>query len=211
MSEKQDRQGVRTASDLERKYQFGKQFAEIMGIALDAQNAVTEVESSLRHEILEQTTSITRNTESILMTALESYVDKSNLDEFKKTLSAELELMAEGITGRVLAAEESIQSVDADLQNKFNTIAKYFSFTINGLEIGSTYIDDNGEERSSPNKVVIDNDDITIYANGIVVQEFKADGTALIPSLNITKFANLVGLQITEDATHINIDFVEVE
>ncbi len=36
---KQDRVYTRTASDLERKYQFGKTFAEIMGIATDAQDA----------------------------------------------------------------------------------------------------------------------------------------------------------------------------
>lgn len=36
---KQDRQGVRTAADLEWKYQFGKRFAEVMGIATDAQDA----------------------------------------------------------------------------------------------------------------------------------------------------------------------------
>lgn len=35
---KQDRQGARTASDLEQRYQFGKTFAEVMGIASDARD-----------------------------------------------------------------------------------------------------------------------------------------------------------------------------
>lgn len=39
MSAKQDRQGARTVSDLERRYNFGTQFAEILGIATDAQTA----------------------------------------------------------------------------------------------------------------------------------------------------------------------------
>lgn len=39
---KQDRQGVRTATDLEQKYNFGKSFAEIMGIATDAQKLAEE-------------------------------------------------------------------------------------------------------------------------------------------------------------------------
>jgi hypothetical protein len=210
LSDKQDRQGVRTAADLERKYQFNKQFAEIMGIALDAQNSVSVVETSLRHEILEQTTSITRSTEQILMSALESYVETSDLEEFKRTISAEFKVLADEISGRVTATENKVNSVDTDLQEKFNTITKYFSFAINGLEIGSTYIDENGEEKPAPNKVVIDNDDITIYSSGNVVQEFKADGTALIPKLNVTTLAKLLGLQITEDETHINIEYVGV-
>lgn len=36
---KQDRQGVRTPADLEMKYNFGKSFAEVMGIANDARDA----------------------------------------------------------------------------------------------------------------------------------------------------------------------------
>lgn len=36
---KQDRQGARTPADLERKYKFGQSFAEVMGIATDAQKA----------------------------------------------------------------------------------------------------------------------------------------------------------------------------
>ena len=43
---KQDRQGVRQASDLEQKYSFGKTFAEIMGIATDAQKKAYEANNS---------------------------------------------------------------------------------------------------------------------------------------------------------------------
>lgn len=39
---RQDRQGVRQASDLEQKYNFNKSFAEIMGIATDAQKTAEE-------------------------------------------------------------------------------------------------------------------------------------------------------------------------
>lgn len=44
MSLKQDRQGARTAADLERRYNFGKSFAELKGIALDAQTHATKAE-----------------------------------------------------------------------------------------------------------------------------------------------------------------------
>lgn len=195
---KQDRQGARTASDLERKYQFGKQFAEIMGIALDAQKSVTEVESTLTDKILEQSTSITRDTERILMAALESYAKTSDFGEFKKTFEAEFAVWAEGIGGRVTSAEETIEEVNGELQKQITEITKYFVFNINGLTIG---------QQDNPNKVVIDNDDITILVGDKVVQTFKADGTGLIPILKVTESANIMGLQFTQDSTHINVDF----
>lgn len=199
MNEKQDRQGVRTASDLERKWQFGKQFAEVMGVATDAQNAVTKVESDLRSEILEQATSITRTTEDIILTALKSYVETSDYEEFKQTLETEFNVWAGGISGQVTAAENRITDLDGELQEKFNTITKYFTFDINGLTIGQI---------DNPNKVVIDNDEISIMVKDRPVQKFDSEGNALIPSLNISTLMNLLGLRITEDSTHINCDYV---
>ena len=48
---KQDRQGARTPADLEQKYQFGKTFAEILGVALDAQKSVEEADAALKAEL----------------------------------------------------------------------------------------------------------------------------------------------------------------
>jgi hypothetical protein len=199
---KQDRQGVRTASDLERKYQFDKQFAEIMGINLDTQKSVEELGSNLRNEIQEQSTSMTRTAEAMIITALEKYVETEDLEEFRKTIQTELGVWADGIVGRVTATEEAVNAVDSDLQDKFNTITKYFTFTIDGLTIGQV---------DNPYKIVIDNDDITIYSGENVVQTFKADGTALIPSLTVTKEASLVGMKIINSATHLDFEYVGVE
>ena len=305
---KQDRQGVRKASDLEYKYQFGKRFSEIMGVVEDAQKNVTEIESTIadrinqhysslartvneismevgeltetakenkdnvaslairsdeisaevssvseatktlegttqtiteevsalkvaqdgiltevtsvksatetlqqdadetdaelneiRESITTQSTSIMESFDSIILSALESYVTKSGYEEFKQTLVAELEVWAGGIVGRVSQTESDIKDVDSDLQEKFNTITKYFTFDVNGMTIGQV---------DNPNRVIIDNDDITIMVHDKVVTTFKADGSGLIPILNVTKMANILGLQITQDSTHINIDYV---
>lgn len=48
---RQDRQGARTPADLEQKYKFGKSFAEVMGIALDAQKSVEEADAALKAEL----------------------------------------------------------------------------------------------------------------------------------------------------------------
>ncbi len=155
----------------------------------------------VKNQIVIQSTELINTCNQIFMSALESYVETSNFEEFKSTLKAELEVWAGGITGRVSKTEESIKNVDGDLQEKFNTITKYFTFDINGLTIGQV---------DNPNKVVIDNDDISILVNNVPVQEFKADGTALIPILKITRMLNLLGLQITEDENNINCDYVGV-
>lgn len=153
----------------------------------------------VKNQMVIQSTELINTCNQILMSALETYVETSNFEEFKKTLKAELEVWAGGITGRVSETETSIQNVNGDLQEKFNTITKYFTFDINGLTIGQV---------DNPNKVVIDNDQISILVNNMPVQEFKADGTALIPILKITTMFNLLGLQISEDDTHINCDYV---
>jgi hypothetical protein len=135
LSEKQDRQGVRTAADLERKYQFGKRFAEIMGIALDAQNSISKVESDLHHEILEQVTSITRDTEKILLAAMGSYVESTELDELKATLSSELAVMANMIAMNFETAIEQTETVDGELQTVKEYLEQHFEFSADGLLI----------------------------------------------------------------------------
>ena len=195
MSEKQDRQGVRTATDLERTYQFDKRFAEIMGIALDNQKSVTELGSSVNEKILEQYTSITRDTEQILMTALKSYVETGDFEEYQKTVSSQLQLTAEQMT---LSFTEQIGSATADLNDQLNTITKYFTFDVDGMTIGQV---------DNPNKVVIDNDEIIIKVNDKPVQHFKSDGSALIPILKVTETVNLLGLVLSEDDTTINLEY----
>lgn len=132
---KQDRQGARTPADLERKYNFGKSFAELMGMATDAQKSISEMETSLQSSFLEQMTSITRDTESIVMAALESYVETSDLEEFKKTVSSELSVMAERITMSFTSATEQMTTVNGEMIPVVEFIQKHFDFSEDGLLI----------------------------------------------------------------------------
>ena len=132
---KQDRQGARTPADLERKYNFGKSFAELMGMATDAQKSLSEMETSLQSSFLEQMTSITRDTESIVMAALESYVETSDLEEFKKTVSSELSVMAERITMSFTSATEQMTTVNGEMIPVVEFIQKHFDFSGEGLII----------------------------------------------------------------------------
>lgn len=188
-----------------------KSLSDLQAEQLEKLNAATKtiqkIESDyVTNQVLSSETAmvqslIKQSAESIISQVVDTYVSKTADEEFKAMLKSELEVLAGGITGRVTETEENIKNVDGDLQTKFNTITKYFTFDINGLTIGQV---------DNPNKVVIDNDEISILVNNMPVQEFKADGTALIPILKVTMMLNLLGLQIAEDATHINCDYVGV-
>lgn len=154
---KQDRQGVRTASELEQKYSFGKRFAEILGIATDARDKVDSVESTLLNEFRESMTSITRNTEEIVMSALSKYVQESELEELRETFESEFAVMADRIAMNFNATTEKLTTVDGELQTVYEELHKYFEFTANGLTIKA------GENEA---KIVLDNDIIYFEVNG---------------------------------------------
>lgn len=187
--------------------ELGNKATDWVAAPEDIEDSIASGDETLHKEIVKQSAQIVQDTSSIILSAVEeSYVKNDDYNDFKQTLTSELETWAGGITGRVTATEENIQNVNADLQEKFNTITKYFTFDINGLLIGA--VDADG--KPSPYKVVIDNDEISILVNDVPIQEFKADGSALIPSLNVTRQLSVLGLQITEDDTHINCDFMGV-
>lgn len=155
---KQDRQGVRTPADLERKYQFGKTFAEILGIATDARESVDSLASTLRNEITENYTSIIRDTEQIIMTALENYSKTSDMEELEHTLKSELTLMAERISLDFEATRTEISTVDGEVKKVYEDLEKHFDFGVNGLTIHA------GESQI---KIRIDNDTIAFYKGEI--------------------------------------------
>ena len=176
-------------------------------IPFAATNTIQKIESDyvpnerLISETLALSSLIQQTTQNILLTVSETYESISASSEFKQSIESALQLLADQMTLRFTETIQQIEDVNGDLQSKFNIITKYFTFDINGLTIGAV---------DNPNKVVIDNDEISILVNGVVVQRFDSDGKALIPELTVTRILNLLGLQMTEDDTHINCDYVGV-
>ena len=157
---KQDRQGVRTAADIERKYNLGnydKEFARLMGVALDTRESVESVESELSSEIEQQVTSLTRNTERIIMAALESYLKTSDHEEFAQTVQSELTVLAEQITMNFTTTTEQVTNINGDLQTVIEELQKHFEFSVDGLTIKA------GENAMT---LVLDNDMIKFVQNG---------------------------------------------
>lgn len=160
-----------------------------------ARHDITETKNSM----IVQQTQIMNDFERILATALQSYVETGSFSEFRRTVESQLQLTAAQLDLRFSEAVQQIESVNGDLQEKFNTVTKYFSFDVNGLTIGQV---------DNPNRVVIDNDEIVIMVNGNAVQRFSADGRAVVPELQITRLLNLFGLIMSEDSTNINCGYI---
>ena len=156
---KQDRQGVRTTADLERKYQFGKTFAEIMGLVSDARDTIYVVDTELRNEIIEQVTSITRDTERIVMAATAELVNTTEISEYKASLDASLEVLAGQISLAFNTAAEETKTVDGEVKTIKEILEKHFAFTAEGLLIRAT--DEEGAV-----SLLLDNDVITFLKDG---------------------------------------------
>jgi hypothetical protein len=75
MSVKQDRGYARTAQDIERKYSFGKTFADMLGLINDNRDKVDSVSSSVG-DIAEMSSELKRDMESLSFKINEVGVDK---------------------------------------------------------------------------------------------------------------------------------------
>jgi hypothetical protein len=145
---KQDRTYARTAQDLERKYQFGKTFADMLGLINDNRDKVDSVESELRSEITKQATELRRNTEEIVAKATETI--SNDISELEKEV--EMKIDADGVS--IVVQEELANGVD-----RVETKTGY-TFDYDGLTISKS-----GEEMSN----VIDNTGMYVTRSGTSV------------------------------------------
>lgn len=117
MSAKQDRTYARTAQDIERKYQFGKTFAEMLGLINDNRDKVDSVESSLRNEITESSTTLRRDTQEIVMQATETVRTELNeaisgVDDSVSKLTSKVEMKLDADAVTIEVQKEIAKGVD---------------------------------------------------------------------------------------------------
>ncbi len=137
MSEKQDRTYARTAQDIERKYSFGKTFADMLGLINDNRDKVDSVESSLRNEISETSTTLKRDTEQIVMIATETVKSELNnsiadVSESVSELSGKVEMKLDAEAVNIAIEREIAKGVD-----RVETKTGY-RFDADGLNISKT-------------------------------------------------------------------------
>lgn len=162
-------------------------------------NAIDEKASEITNIINEQNTSVTETCESIILEALKSYTETNNFESFKETVEAQLELLSNELTVKFNQTTEELVNLNDDLNSKFNTITKYFTFDINGLTIGQV---------DNPYKVVINNDRYSMTVNDEEVL-WLSNGQVHTPEISITKKINMFGYEINQDsAGNVNCGYV---
>lgn len=156
MSEKGDRGYARTSQDLERKYSFGKTFSDMLGLINDSRDKVDEVESSLRNEIIEQSTTLRRDTEQIVMAATETV--KTELGESITGVSDSVSELSSQVEMKLDAEAVNI-AIQRELSNGVDRVVTQtgYEFGSDGLKISSS-----GDEMSN----LIDNTGMYVKRNG---------------------------------------------
>lgn len=86
----------------------------------------------------QQITDLQRNVDSIILSALERYVETGDFESYKEEVGTKLSVLADQLSIDITKVTERIDKVDGDLQSKYSEITKAFRFTSDGLIIGET-------------------------------------------------------------------------
>lgn len=179
--------------------------------SIKIENAEKDIEetrqniSTIRNQIHLESTSIVNTCEEIVLSALESYVETGDFNEFKEQFSSELKVLSDEISINITKKFESIINDNGDMQSQIREIEALFDFTVeDGLIIGKLV-----DGKENPYQVQIKNDTINILANGVPVQTFNAKGQAEIPNLTVTKELDLFGYSIYQDENgNVNCEYI---
>jgi hypothetical protein len=158
-----------------------------MGIAMDARDKVDSVESTLRNEMKEQYTTIFRDAEKILMTALESYTKTGDFEEYKKTVEAQLKIMADQISATVSSTESKITEVQDYLDEQISILDKYMKESEAALVVRADEI--SAKVNSNEERIIQVTDTVTGQVTAF--EEYKRTNDAAFVVLENEISANL--------------------
>lgn len=99
---------------------------------------VDESSSQVIQTTHQQITDLQQNVNSIILSALENYVETGDFDSYKEEVSTKLSVLTDQLSIDITKVTERINKVDGDLQRKYSEITKAFRFTSDGLIIGET-------------------------------------------------------------------------
>ena len=122
---------VKTSVDISRdQLQQSKDYTDQKTDVLTGQ--VDGVKTSVTTQITEAI----QSSESIIFQALANYLETSNFEEYQRTVTSQLELVAEEIALRFTEVSDRTTEVDGDLQRVVETLEKHFEFDlVDGLTI----------------------------------------------------------------------------
>ena len=115
----------------------------------------------------QQITDLQQNVNSIILSALENYVETGDFNSYKEEVSTKLSVLTDQLSIDITKVTERIDNVNGDLQAKYDSITKAFRFTSDGLIIGE-----------SGNEILLrlDNDVLQFVRNNTPELQITADG-----------------------------------
>lgn len=143
--------------DINQQKQHNAQ-TKIENVAVEVQKNNAEITETVKEQTLTQMTAVISQCNEIILSALESYVETSNFEEYKETVSAQLQILADEIVMNFTSVTEQVNNVDGDLQAEITQRLKHITFSDDGITIGA------GENAI---QLVLDNDMIKFMKNGL--------------------------------------------
>lgn len=115
----------------------------------------------------QQITDLQQNVNSIILSALENYVQTGDFGAYKEEVSTKLSVLTDQLNIDITKVTERIDNVDGDLQSKYTELSKAFRFTADGLIIGE-----------SGNEILLrlDNDVLQFVRNNTPELQITAEG-----------------------------------
>ena len=135
----------------------------------------------------QQITDLQRNVDSIILSALERYVETGDFESYKEEVSTKLSVLTDQLSIDITRITERIDDVDGDLQSKYSEITKAFRFTSEGLIIGE-----------SGNEILLrlDNDVLQFVRNNTPELQITTEGVeAMRIKVSILCIGNVVWME----------------
>lgn len=130
---------------------------QVENVKYEVQKATGDLQS-IKEQYITQMTEVISRCNEIILSALEFYVETSDFEQYKETVSTQLQILADEIVMHFTTVTEHITDVDGDLQNKFTEVYKYISFADGSITLGSS---------ENAITLTIENDMIVFKKNGL--------------------------------------------
>lgn len=130
--------------------------SRIHEVVKSVNSANDRIDSVLR-EMEESYTSIIQNSEEIILEAVKEYVKTSDYEEFKETVSAQLQIVSDSIIMNFNSIEELITEENGEIYRRLNEISKYIRFVDGNIILG---------EIENPMETAVENGKFVIRLNG---------------------------------------------
>lgn len=156
--------GAQIDTDRETKEDMDRQREEIKS---EMREETRQQLDQVTESTMQQITDVQQSLNSIILAALQNYVETGEFGSYKEEMSSKLELLADQLNLTLTAITERIEDVNGDLQSKYSEVTKAFRFTADGLIIGE-----------SGNEILLrlDNDVMQFIRNNTPELMLTADG-----------------------------------